>query len=265
MLKRLSILMFALLTSMLSMAATHEYVDLGLPSGTLWATCNVGATTKEQYGTYYAWGETSAKSKYSWANYQYANGTSNTCQDIGVNISGTQYDVAQQEWGDNWRMPTKDEFDELVTQCTWTQMTENGVKGFTVKGPSGNTIFLPFAGCSYEGQTFGKGSYTYYWSSEVNTSGTGSTAYALYLKSGQATKTTSIQRRTGTVIRPVKNEDITVPPTSDEPLTFGLVDLGLSVKWANMNLGGDTPQGLGSYYAWGETSPKSSYTWTNYK
>ena len=265
MIKRIHLLICMLLASMSSMATTHEYVDLGLPSGTLWATCNVGATSKEQYGTYYAWGETSPKSKYSWSNYQHANGSYKTCQDIGVNISDTQYDAAKIEWGDNWRMPTKDEINELVTQCTWTAATVNSVKGYTVKGPSGNTIFLPFAGCSYDGTTYGKGSYTYYWSSEVSGTATSSTVNVLYLKSGSQTKITTIQRRTGAVIRPVKNIETIVPPTSDETLSIELVDLGLSVKWTNMNLGGDSPQSMGAYYSWGETSPKSKYAWSNYK
>ena len=106
--KRLSIMMCVLLTSMVSVAATHEYVDLGLPSGTLWATCNVGASAPEGYGSYFAWGETTTKSTYSWSNYKYASGTAATAIYIGeflpnnskvTSIQGTEYDAAKAQWG----------------------------------------------------------------------------------------------------------------------------------------------------------------------
>ena len=239
-----------------------EEVDLGLSVN--WATFNVGATSKEGYGTYFAWGETSKKSTYTWANYQHASGSSTTCKNIGSDISDTQYDAARKAWGDDWRMPTASEIDELRTKCTWTAATVNGVKGYTVKGPSGKTIFLPFAGCSYDGTTAGKGSYTYYWSSEVSEGATGAKAYALYPKSGTSTTKASIQRRTGAVIRPVKGEQIEVPPTLVEFDGFELVDLGLSVKWTNKNLKAESSEYAGDYYAWGETTKKSTYTWADY-
>ena len=140
----------------------YEYVDLGLPSGTMWAAYNVGASSPEECGDYYAWGETTTKSDYSESNYQYYNGS--VCVNIGSNISGTQYDVARAQWGGSWRLPTKAEFEELLNRCTWTWTSYNGINGYKVTGPNGNSIFLPAAGYR-DGTTFyGRGSGGSYWS-----------------------------------------------------------------------------------------------------
>ena len=82
-------------------------IDLGLPSGTKWACCNVGADTPEAYGGYYAWGETEEKSTYSWSNYIHCNGSRETVHDIGSDIAGTEYDVAHVKWGGSWVMPSR--------------------------------------------------------------------------------------------------------------------------------------------------------------
>ncbi len=152
----------------------HEYVDLGLPSGLKWATCNVGASKPEDYGGYFAWGETEEKSDYTEYTYKYwsdRNGDgydgSSEYQNIGSNISGTQYDVAHVKWGGSWRMPTLEEIKELVYNCTKEWTTYNGVNGELVTGPNGNSIFLPAAGIR-GGQDFGyRGSYCYYWSATL--------------------------------------------------------------------------------------------------
>lgn len=122
----------------------HEYVDLGLPSGLKWATCNVGASKPEEYGGYYAWGETEEKNDYSSDTYKYYD-SSTGYVDIGSNISGTQYDVAHVKWGSSWRMPTESEIQELVNNCTWKWATYNGVNGQLITGSNGNSIFLPAA------------------------------------------------------------------------------------------------------------------------
>lgn len=117
-----------------------EYVDLGLPSGTKWATFNVGATTPEEYGNYYAWGEITTKNEYSHEN-------SVTYRESMTDISGNAtYDVARANWGGSWRMPTRTEMEELKDNCTWTWTTQNGVNGMKVTGTNGNSIFLPAAG-----------------------------------------------------------------------------------------------------------------------
>ena len=163
----------------------HEYVDLGL--SVKWATCNVGATSPEEYGDYYAWGETTTKSDYS----------SSNCLTYGLSISqlqsqgyidsegnlNPQYDAARANWGGTWRMPTKAEMQELEDRCTWRWATQNGVYGRKVKGPNGNSIFLPYAGYRYGSSLDGDEGCGVCWSStplEGNSDG----AYSLYIDHG---------------------------------------------------------------------------------
>ena len=123
-------------------------IDLGLPSGTLWACCNVDAKKPEDYGGYYAWGETSTKScEYSWDTYKHCDGTRESCHNLGSSICGTQYDVAHVKWGGSWLMPTEEQILELLDKCNKGEwMTQNGVKGRKFIGPNGGSIFLPAAG-----------------------------------------------------------------------------------------------------------------------
>ena len=125
-----------------------EAVDLGL--SVKWATCNIGAVQPEERGNYYAWGETDPKEKYDWTTYIHSDGTENSCQNIGDDISGTIYDAARQEWGGSWRMPTKKEMNELWEKCTWTSTYYNNCHGYEIKGPNGNTIFLPSNDCKWQ-------------------------------------------------------------------------------------------------------------------
>ncbi|MBO7139458.1 MAG: hypothetical protein J6W19_02625 [Prevotella sp.] len=113
-----------------------SYVDLGLASGTLWGTCNVGADTPEDYGWYVAWGETSEKEQYSTDNYLRSSFESSSLPDV--------FDVACVTMGDHWRMPKIEELEELLS-CTWSWEEHSGVKGARVTGPNGNAIFLPAA------------------------------------------------------------------------------------------------------------------------
>lgn len=148
------------------MEAGGEAIDLGLPSGTKWASCNVGATKPEEYGGYYAWGETEEKDYYDWSTYIHCDGSFSTCHDIGSDISGTKYDVAHVKWGGNWCMPTKDDIKELLDNCTYEWTTLNSVNGkkFTSK-INGNSIFLPAAGYRWLGGLDDAGEYGGYWSS----------------------------------------------------------------------------------------------------
>lgn len=139
-----------------------EAVDLGLPSGTLWAKWNMGATAPEEYGDYYAWGETETKKGYGWYNYEHCDGTDDTCHDIGAEISGTIYDVAHVKWGGDWQLPTSKQIDELVKYCQHKVTTSKGVKGTLVTGPNGNTIFLPCAGFMSGTKLYGPGKYGLY-------------------------------------------------------------------------------------------------------
>jgi tetratricopeptide (TPR) repeat protein len=140
----------------------HEYVDLGLPSGLKWATYNVGARSPEDYGDYYAWGETKTKSQYYCGNGCATDKYGYDMKDISGN---TEFDVARLKWGSTWRMPTKAEFEELNSECTWTWTTKNGVNGYEVTGPNDNSIFLPAAGYCCDVRIFDKGSIGHYWSS----------------------------------------------------------------------------------------------------
>lgn len=138
-------------------------IDLGLPSGTKWACCNVGASKPEDRGGYYAWGETEEKSVYNWDTYLYGNAFNN-CIHIGDEICSTKYDVAHMKWGTPWRMPTLTEMQELLSNCTreWTQL--NGVNGIRVTGPNSNSVFLPAAGYRWGESFYGIGSDGFYWS-----------------------------------------------------------------------------------------------------
>ena len=116
-------------------------VDLGL--SVYWCSCNVGAEAPEEYGDYFAWGETSPKSSYSKNNYAYYNITTDEYTDIGDNISGTEYDAATVNLGSDWRMPTKAELQELLNNCSWEWTQINNINGYKVTAENGNSIFIP--------------------------------------------------------------------------------------------------------------------------
>ena len=407
----------------------YEFVDLGL--SVKWATMNLGATSPEEYGDYYAWGETQTKDAYDWNNYQWSDDGCktftkyNTGKDYGTVDNRTMLDfaddAARASWGGTWRLPTRDELEELCEQCTWTKATQKGVKGYKVTGPSGKSIFLPAAGYRSESSLVNDGSMGYYWSSSLNAA-TPLYAYFLHFNSDgvhwnyseryrgrpiravceitafvpevslnktelelQQDKTfkltaTVIPSDAGTVtwsssdesVATVKDGLVTAvaagtvtitagvagaeavctvtvigktavskialsatslsmditdgsqpltvtvypPDATDKSLTwtssntavatvsstgtvtptgagtatitvksndgsdvqatctvtvtdkyngYEYVDLGLSVKWATMNVGASAPEEYGDYFAWGETEPRYYYTWENYK
>ena len=179
-------------------------IDLGLPSGTKWACCNVGATTPEGYGDHFAWGETQPKNYYDWSNYIHFDGSSNTCHDIGSDIAGTQYDAATANWGAPWQMPTKDQYEELINNCTSVWTTQNGINGYKFTGANGGTLFLPAAGYRDNDTTYSdygsKGSLGYYWSSLLKSNTVGS--WSLRFNSYGACMD-SYYRRYGQSVRPV--------------------------------------------------------------
>ena len=162
----------------------HEYVDLGL--SVKWATCNVGASTPEDYGDYYAWGETETKEVYYWKTYLDSPNRDDRSftkyyNDGGMTKLDPEDDVAHVKWKGNWRMPTCAELEELIEKCTWTW--NDSKKGYEVTGPSGNSIFLPAAGYRYDSDLYGSGYYGYYWSSSLDP-GVDRVAYYLYFDSG---------------------------------------------------------------------------------
>ena len=180
--------------------STQKKVDLGL--SVCWAGWNVGASSPEGYGNYYAWGETTTKSNYTQSSYQYFDGSNYV--NIGSNISGTQYDVARAQWGGSWRMPTKAEFQELKERCTWTWTTYNNVNGYKVTGPNGNSIFLPAVGCRLSTKLDYRGSQGYYWSGSLY-EGYQSNAYVLSFHSGGRLVDYK-WREYGRTVRPVCNK-----------------------------------------------------------
>lgn len=180
----------------------YEWVDLGLPSGLKWATCNVGATSPEEYGNYYAWGETTTKTEYT-----YNNSTTNTVDLPDISGNPT-YDAACANWESTWRMPTHAEMQELRDECTWTWTTQNGVDGFKVRGKNGMSIFLPAAG-EYHGAMHYTTS-SAYWSStpeNENYTQTYTGAYCLaFYNGGYSCGASGVHSRDyGQTIRPVSD------------------------------------------------------------
>ena len=195
-------------------------IDLGLPDGTKWACCNVGATSPESYGGYYAWGETEEKDLYDWSTYLYCNGSNDTLTKYSINNSYNygyngftdgltellpEDDAATANWGSSWRMPTYNQMEELInskyTTTEWT--TLNGVKGRKITSNSnGNSIFLPAAGYRSDASLKGVGAYGYYWSRSLITN-ISSCACRLYFDSGSVDKLYS-GRYYGQSVRPVR-------------------------------------------------------------
>jgi len=160
----------------------HDFVDLGLPSGTLWATCNVDAASPEDYGSYFAWAETQMKTGYWWESYLYCNGGQDKltkyCYLSNWGYNGftdtltmltPSDDVATAHWGNGTRMPTRLEWRELGDQCIDVWKTMNGVEGRLFTGPNGNSIFLPAAGQHRENVFEEAGEKGHYWSCKLST------------------------------------------------------------------------------------------------
>ncbi|MBQ6651770.1 MAG: hypothetical protein IJM81_00025 [Prevotella sp.] len=141
-------------------------IDLGLPSGTKWACCNVGASSPEEHGGYYSWGETEEKSEYTQTTYKYFN-QEEGWNNLGTDIAGTVYDVAHVKWGGAWQMPTLAQCEELVSSCKWSDsfVEKNGVKGRVLTGANGGSIFLPASGWYYEMESKSVDAGGYYWTS----------------------------------------------------------------------------------------------------
>lgn len=231
-----------------------EAVDLGL--SVKWSSLNLGATKPEEYGGYLAWGEIETKSDYYWNTYKWCNGSFNTLTKYNDNsYGGTVDNIANLEseddaaivyLGGNWRMPTKEECLELKTQCTWTWTTLNGVYGYNVQGPSGNSIFLPVPGYKVETHLDFEKAEGYYWSSTVSTGYPGNAWCLFFYSNNELLSVSPVDRYSGRSIRPVY-----------APFNVEAVDLGLpsGLKWANANLGADAVEESGDFYAWGETEP----------
>lgn len=192
-------------------------VDLGLPSGTLWANMNVGAIKEEGFGYYFAWGETESKprSDYDWGTYKWCNGSNTTMtkyctrSDYGYNgfidnkmELDPEDDAAFVNWGKEWRMPTYEQLKELRDQCSWTWKTINNVKGYLVEGKNGNAIFLPAAGQRSKNGSDNAGLLGCYWLRTLYASGR--SARGLYFDSGDVSMNGYSYRFFGRSVRPVR-------------------------------------------------------------
>ncbi len=186
-------------------------VDLGL--SVKWASYNLGASSPEEYGDYYAWGETSPKNDYSWSTYKWCNGSKNTLTKYNTDSGyGTvdnkttlelSDDAAHVNWGGSWRMPTNAEWSELITGCTWTWTTQNGKNGYKVTSKkNGNSIFLPAAGYRYDTYLIYVGSYGIFWSSSLDSDSPGGARYVDF-DSGYVHEGYDGRRCYGRSVRPV--------------------------------------------------------------
>lgn len=257
-----------------------EYVDLGLPSGTKWAKWNMGSKAaldvpKNDYARYYfgdPTGEVHSSGTPSFATSIYASGH--------YDIGGTQYDIATVKWGPGWRTPSKAHFDELKS-LTWKIDTysEGGYsyKAWKVTSDNGNYIYLPVTGCKIDNNITNDKETPWYWTSESKLSGS-----AYYLIANQSMKQLSGPYSYQMPIRPIYVGDTgtTTPvdpidnpdpnpnpnPNPDDNTPDGVeaIDLGLSVKWANKNVGAKYVSSLGGYYAWGDLQTRDNYDGESY-
>ena len=193
----------------------HEYVDLGLPSGTLWAACNVGADKPEEYGDYFAWGETQPKSSYYWSTYYYCDGERDRltkyCYDSVYGNNGfTDHltileaidDAATVNWGEGWRTPTREEWGELFSNTDKEFSMINDVEGWLFTAPNGNNLFLPCADWlsgEVESRTFSG----VYWSSSFVDFFTGPDYAWCYYFGWNSCKIQSVERSLGLSVRPI--------------------------------------------------------------
>ena len=193
----------------------HKFVDLGLPSGLLWAACNVGAATAADDGDYYAWGETATKTDYYCSTYTWTSDGGSTFTKYttdGKTVLDKEDDAAYVNWGSSCRMPTNDEFTELRNSdnCTWTWTSQTTSSGSSIYGykvtsvKNGNSIFLPASGYRSYGDLNYHGSFGYYWSSTLYSSSS-DYAYYLYFYSGSY-DWYGVYRYIGRTVRPVAEQ-----------------------------------------------------------
>lgn len=192
----------------------HEYVDLGLPSGTLWATCNVGAKKPDGFGDYFAWGEMTIKSTYVWENYQHCNGNyyrlTKYCSDHSYGNNGftdnltvmqASDDAARANWGIGWRIPSKEQWEELKSNTTVTWTTQNDTDGLLFSAGNGNVLFLPAAGFRYFNGAGSVGSFGFYCSRSLYTERSDMAWCLRFFSDG--CKMCSVSREEGLSVRPV--------------------------------------------------------------
>ena len=257
----------------------HKFVDLGLPSGTLWAETNIGASTPYEDGDYFAWGEIKTKSSYTESNYKYW-GSKYNSTDGKTSLTASD-DAATAKWGAGCRIPSTAELKELKSKCSWSWKSNyNGTSGYLVTGPNGNSIFLPAAGMCDDEELEFHGTEGNYWSCQPYSE---DKYYAHLLSFGRNDMDIlGSDRYLGFSIRPVanksdndsSNDDSSQEDSDDEPSSITttinghkFVDLELpsGTLWAETNIGATSAIDFGDYFAWGETKAKTIYSWDTYK
>lgn len=244
---------------------TVRWVDLGLPSGLLWAEYNLSASGIDDKGNLYGWADPDEGST-SQTNYPWL------VEDSPVDIAFTEFDVVNKLLGESAHLPNTYDFLELKKECTWKYEPGNdGMPvGWYVTGKNGNRIFMPMAGNRQgDGTSYRDGTIAYFWTSE-NFSGLQAKCYTFSTSAGVNGKVSNENKYIGMSIRPVSGISNTYdpynPPKIENPSDSDkyAVDLGLSVDWSIVNVGATSPEMAGGLYAWGETNTKSSYTSDNY-
>ena len=249
-----------------------EYVDLGLPSGNLWAKCNLGASAPEAYGDYYAWGETKPKKEYTYPNHKWYKegapslGFTKYNNEDGKLTLEDEDDAVIQNLGNGWRTPTLADFRELTNQkyTTIKKTTLNGVAGYQITSKKNKkSIFIPFAGFKNDKpqtrEIFADQTVAVCMTNQRRIDDQVFNCWTFAFEEDRIRRYGK-RRPDGISIRPVKGPGVPVPNNC--------VDLGLAsgLLWAKCNIGTTEPTQLGNYYAWGELSPnKKEYYSTNYK
>lgn len=254
----------------------HEYVDLGL--SVMWATKNIGESYPDDSCQYFAWGEIQSKSSYTEDN------CSTYDKEIGSISGNITYDAARYHWGGSWRLPTKNEMEELLNKCHWSLVSQDNYTGYKVTGPNGQSIFFTAMGNRNSKSTSTRNvrDYGYYWCGSPYENNT-KAAYSMFFYHG-GRSVNGFNRSLGLSIRPVldlastteksdiktikqQNGSDTANLLMREPkLTYEWIDLGLpsGTLWAKCNIGAKDEYDPGMYLAWGETTPKSRYTQDTY-
>jgi hypothetical protein len=182
--------------------ANLDSVDLGL--SVYWANVNVGGNAAEDYGEFFAWGETAQKDEYTDTTYSYFDITKQKFTNLGNNISGTKYDVARARWGGKWRMPTSDEMNELIKNCKWEMAVKSGTNVYKVTGKNGKVIYLPAGGYVRGKLWHNRGSYGMYRSSTYDQEHEPGAYYMIF--SADTIAVYSSYRSMGMNVRPVMDK-----------------------------------------------------------
>jgi len=245
-----------------------QYVDLGL--SVKWATCNIGAETDTEYGGCYVWGDATGTLGLN-DDLSFIYNVPSKPDDVNKSntIAGTQHDIATQKLGKGWRMPTVKEINELNNLASeWVENYKGtGARGFVYTSPTTkNSIFLPAAGwetSAADGIEY-RGSRLYYWTAEKEAVNQGNVRYA-YINNGVVRILSKGYSSAMMAIRPVYFEEPVEDHEGETAEAGKSVDLGLSVKWGDRNVGATTVNEVGSYFAWGETETKTSFLQSTYK